>query len=80
MHGHLMGAAGALEAVISTLAIYHNTLPPTINLKKVDPKCDLDYVPNIARKVENLEYAMSNSFAFGGTGASLIFKKYSSDA
>ena len=75
MHGHLMGAAGALEAVITTLAVYQNTLPPTINLKNADPKCDLDYVPNVARKVENLEYAMSNSFAFGGTGASLIFKK-----
>lgn len=75
MHGHLMGAAGALEAVITTLAVYHNQLPPTINLKNPDPKCDLDYVPNVARKVEKLEYAMSNSFAFGGTGATLIFKK-----
>lgn len=75
MHGHLMGAAGALEAVITTLAVYNNKLPPTINLKNADPKCDLDYVPNVARKVENLEYAMSNSFAFGGTGAALIFKK-----
>ena len=75
MHGHLMGAAGALEAIITTLAVYHNQLPPTINLKKPDPTCDLDYVPNISRTVDRLEYAMSNSFAFGGTGAALIFKK-----
>lgn len=75
MHGHLMGAAGALEAIITTLAVYHNELPPTINLKHPDPKCDLDYVPNASRKVERLAYAMSNSFAFGGTGATLIFKK-----
>ena len=75
MHGHLMGAAGALEAIITTLAVYHNELPPTINLKNPDPKCDLDYVPSVSRKVERLEYAMSNSFAFGGTGATLIFKK-----
>jgi 3-oxoacyl-[acyl-carrier-protein] synthase II len=76
-HGHLMGAAGALEAVITLLAIQNNTLPPTINLANADPECDLDYVPNMARKLPNLEYAMSNSFAFGGTGASLIFKKFS---
>ena len=75
MHGHLMGAAGALESVITTLAIYANTLPPTINLKSPDPTCDLDYVPNVSRLVPRLDYAMSNSFAFGGTGASLILKK-----
>jgi beta-ketoacyl-acyl-carrier-protein synthase II len=75
MHGHLMGAAGALEAVITTLAVYSNELPPTINLKLPDPTCDLDYVPNITKTVPQLDYAMSNSFAFGGTGASLIFKK-----
>ncbi len=76
-HGHLMGAAGALEAVITLLAIQHNTLPPTINLANPDPECDLDYVPNVAKKLSSLDYAMSNSFAFGGTGASLIFKKFS---
>jgi 3-oxoacyl-[acyl-carrier-protein] synthase II len=75
MHGHLMGAAGALEAIITTLAVYNNKIPPTINLKDPDPVCDLDYVPNVARAVDRLDYAMSNSFAFGGTGASIILKK-----
>jgi 3-oxoacyl-[acyl-carrier-protein] synthase II len=77
MHGHLMGAAGALEALITLLAMQNNTLPPTINLANPDPECDLDYVPNVAKKLPSLDYAMSNSFAFGGTGASLIFKKFS---
>lgn len=75
MHGHLMGAAGALEAVISTLAVHSNNLPPTINLAQPDPECDLDYVANVSKKLPRLEYAMSNSFAFGGTGAALILKK-----
>jgi 3-oxoacyl-[acyl-carrier-protein] synthase II len=75
MHGHLMGAAGALEAVITTLAVHSNTLPPTINLAHPDPECDLDYVPNHSKTLTKLEYAMSNSFAFGGTGAALILKK-----
>lgn len=75
MHGHLMGAAGGLEAIITTLALETNQIPPTINLKIPDPKCDLDYVPNTARIVENLNCAMTNSFAFGGTGASLILRK-----
>ncbi|TSA42852.1 MAG: beta-ketoacyl-[acyl-carrier-protein] synthase family protein, partial [Methylotenera sp.] len=75
MHGHLMGATGALEAIITTLAVYNNKLPPTINLSNPDPECDLDYVPNVAKTLPRLNYAMSNSFAFGGTGASLIFKK-----
>jgi len=75
MHGHLMGATGALEAIITTLAVNTNTLPPTTNLNNPDPLCDLDYVPNIARVIPKLNYAMSNSFAFGGTGASLVFKK-----
>ena len=74
-HGHLMGAAGALEAVISLLALNKNTLPPTINLATPDPTCDLDYVPNIAKQLPYLDCVMSNSFAFGGTGATLIFKK-----
>jgi 3-oxoacyl-[acyl-carrier-protein] synthase II len=75
MHGHLMGAAGALEAVITTLAVCSNKLPPTINLAHPDPECDLDYVPNVSKTLPKLEYAMSNSFAFGGTGAALILKK-----
>ena len=74
-HGHLMGAAGALEAVISLLALHSNTLPPTINLAQPDPACNLDYVPNTAKTLPSLDYVMSNSFAFGGTGAALIFKK-----
>ena len=76
MHGHLMGAAGALEAVITVLAQQKNQLPPTINLVNPDPECDLDYVPNVAKSLPKFEYAMSNSFAFGGTGASIIFKKF----
>lgn len=75
MHGHLMGAAGALEAIITTLAVYHNHLPPTINLHQPDPECDLDYVANVSRTITRLGFAMSNSFAFGGTGAALILKK-----
>jgi 3-oxoacyl-[acyl-carrier-protein] synthase II len=75
MHGHLMGATGALEAIITTLAVYNNKLPPTINLSNPDPECDLDYVPNVSKTLPRLNYAMSNSFAFGGTGASLVFKK-----
>lgn len=75
MHGHLMGAAGALEAIISIQALARNELPPTINLTQPDPACDLNNVANVAQKVEDLRYVMSNSFAFGGTGASLIFKK-----
>ena len=74
-HGHLMGAAGALEAVISLLALNSNTLPPTINLVQPDPACDLDYVPNTAKTLPSLDCVMSNSFAFGGTGVALIFKK-----
>lgn len=74
MHGHLMGAAGALEATITLLAIKNTNLPPTINLDTPDPECDLDYVANSSRDCE-IEYAMSNSYAFGGTGVSLIFKK-----
>ncbi len=74
MHGHLLGAAGGLEAAISVLALKHGILPPTINLDDPDPACDLDYVPNTARHVE-VEHVMSNSFGFGGTNASLIFKR-----
>jgi 3-oxoacyl-[acyl-carrier-protein] synthase II len=72
--GHLLGASGGVEAVITALAIKHNTIPPTINLEHPDPECDLDYVPNQARDLR-VEFAMSNSFGFGGHNASLLLKK-----
>jgi 3-oxoacyl-[acyl-carrier-protein] synthase II len=75
MTGHLLGGAGGLEAGISVLALRHQILPPTINYEHPDPKCDLDYVPNQARKAE-VEYALSNSFGFGGTNAALLFKRW----
>ena len=74
MTGHLLGAAGGIEAVFSVLAIRDQILPPTINLDNPDPECDLDYVANVARNAP-VEYAMSNSFGFGGTNGTLIFKK-----
>jgi 3-oxoacyl-[acyl-carrier-protein] synthase II len=77
MHGHLLGAAGGLEAGISALALHHQMLPPTINLDHPDEGCDLDYVPHTARKAE-VTYALSNSFGFGGTNAALLFRKYDS--
>ena len=76
MTGHLLGAAGGIEAVFSVLAIHRRTLPPTINYITPDPECDLDYVPNEAREVSELRYALSNSFGFGGTNAALLFKRY----
>ncbi|HYB62033.1 MAG TPA: beta-ketoacyl-ACP synthase II [Methylomirabilota bacterium] len=75
MTGHLLGGAGGLEAGISVLALYHKILPPTINYEVPDPACDLDYVPNHARETA-VEYALSNSFGFGGTNAALIFKHW----
>jgi 3-oxoacyl-[acyl-carrier-protein] synthase II len=75
MTGHLLGAAGALEGGITALAIYHQVMPPTINLEHPDPECDLDYVPNTARAA-SITYAMSNSFGFGGTNAVLLFKRF----
>jgi 3-oxoacyl-[acyl-carrier-protein] synthase II len=75
MTGHLLGAAGGLEAGITVLAIKHQLIPPTINYDNPDPECDLDYVPNETRKA-NIEYALSNSFGFGGTNGALLFKRY----
>ena len=74
MTGHLLGAAGGIEAVFSILAIHDEVAPPTINLDNQDPDCDLDYVPNTAREMP-LKVAMSNSFGFGGTNGTCIFKK-----
>jgi 3-oxoacyl-[acyl-carrier-protein] synthase II len=76
MTGHLIGAAGSLEAIIAVLAINHDFVPPTINLTHPDPECDLDYVPNKARPVK-VKTAMSNSFGFGGHNSVLIFREYS---
>jgi 3-oxoacyl-[acyl-carrier-protein] synthase II len=76
MTGHLLGGAGGLEAGIAVLALRDQVIPPTINLESPDPECDLDYVPNVARKA-TLDYALSNSFGFGGTNAALIFKRWS---
>lgn len=75
MHGHLLGAGGALELLASIFALAHQTLPPTINLKVHDPECDLDYVPCNARTGVKLTTAMSNSFAFGGTNAVLVCRR-----
>jgi 3-oxoacyl-[acyl-carrier-protein] synthase II len=75
MTGHLLGGAGGLEAGISVLALRDQILPPTINQDVPDPQCDLDYVPNAARKA-TVDYALSNSFGFGGTNAALIFKRW----
>ncbi len=74
MTGHLLGAAGGVEAVFSTLAIHHQIAPPTINLINQDPQCDLDYIPNTAREM-NIKVALSNSFGFGGTNGTLVFRK-----
>jgi len=75
MTGHLLGAAGGLEAAITVLAIRDQIVPPTINLDHTDPDCDLDYVPHASRSMP-IRYALSNSFGFGGTNAALLFKKY----
>lgn len=75
MTGHLLGAAGGLEAGIVALAMREQVIPPTINLENPDPDCDLDYVPNEKRSA-SITYALSNSFGFGGTNAALLFKRY----
>jgi 3-oxoacyl-[acyl-carrier-protein] synthase II len=74
MTGHLLGAASAIEAVFTVMAIKDGVIPPTINLHDPDPECDLDYTANEAKQ-RNLDYAMSNSFGFGGTNSTIIFKK-----
>jgi 3-oxoacyl-[acyl-carrier-protein] synthase II len=75
MTGHLLGGAGGLEAGISALAVHHQIAPPTINLDKPDPECDLDYVPHTSRPMR-IRYALSNSFGFGGTNVALLLKQY----
>ena len=76
MTGHLLGAAGGIEAIFTVLALQHQQVPPTINLDNVEDNCNLDYVANQSRKVDNLQYAVSNSFGFGGTNGSLIFARW----
>jgi len=75
MTGHLLGAAGGIEAIATAFALHHGVLPPTMNYEKPDPDCDLDYIPNQARKLD-VEVALSNAFGFGGTNATLAFRKY----
>jgi 3-oxoacyl-[acyl-carrier-protein] synthase II len=75
MTGHLLGGAGGVEAIFTVLTLKHGLIPPTINYETVDPDCDLDCVPNVARKAE-IRAAMSNSFGFGGTNATLLFKPF----
>jgi 3-oxoacyl-[acyl-carrier-protein] synthase II len=74
MIGHLLGASGGVEAGLTALVIRDQIMPPTINLENPDPECDLDYVPNQARRAE-VRYALSNSFGFGGTNGALLFKR-----
>jgi 3-oxoacyl-[acyl-carrier-protein] synthase II len=75
MTGHLLGAAGAIEAIFSVLSIRDQICPPTINYETPDPQCDLDYVPNVSRK-HKIDVVLSNSFGFGGTNSTLVFRRY----
>ena len=75
MIGHLIGAAGAVELIATTLALEHQCIPPTINYEIPDPACDLDYVPNVARKA-TINFALKNSFGFGGKNSALVIKRY----
>lgn len=75
MTGHLLGAAGAIESIITILALRDQSVPPTINLENPDEDCDLDFVPNEARQIKNVNYMLCNSFGFGGTNASIVFRK-----
>lgn len=74
MTGHLLGAAGGVEAIFSLLAMARGVVPPTINYTEPDPECDLDYVPNEARQTD-VKVAISNSLGFGGTNATILFRK-----
>ncbi|MBN8283685.1 MAG: beta-ketoacyl-ACP synthase II, partial [Zoogloea sp.] len=74
MTGHLLGGAGGLESVLTTLAVYHQVSPPTINIFDQDPECDLDYCANVARPMK-IDVAMKNNFGFGGTNGTLVFRK-----
>jgi 3-oxoacyl-[acyl-carrier-protein] synthase II len=76
MTGHMIGAAGAIEAAICVLTIQNGVIPPTINYVNPDPECDLDYVPNVARKAD-VKTTLSNTFGFGGHNSALIIRKYS---
>jgi 3-oxoacyl-(acyl-carrier-protein) synthase len=76
MTGHLLGAAGGIESAFAAKVVETGIIPPTINYETPDPECDLDYVPNQARKAE-ITHVLSNSFGFGGTNATLIFSKHS---
>ena len=78
MTGHLLGAAGGLEAAFAIMAIRDGVVPPTINLENSDPDCDLDYVPNKSRQMK-VDVSMSNTFGFGGHNSVLIFKRYTGD-
>ena len=78
MTGHMLGAAGGVEAAITAMALQRGVLPPTTNYVTPDPECDLDYVPNVARE-QRIDYAMSNSFGFGGTNAALVLSRYKGD-
>ena len=75
MTGHLLGAAGGLETAVAALAVHEDVIPPTINYEKPDPECDLDCVPNVARRVP-VRLALNNSFGFGGTNATLLLRKH----
>jgi 3-oxoacyl-[acyl-carrier-protein] synthase II len=75
MHGHLVGAAGAVELGLTLMAVAQGRVPPTANLTNPDPECDLDFVPVHGREVPGLEYALSNSFGFGGSNASLVVRR-----
>jgi 3-oxoacyl-(acyl-carrier-protein) synthase len=75
--GHCLGGAGAVEALFTTLAVHEGVLPPTINYEVEDPECDLDYVPNVARKAD-VAVAVNNSFGFGGHNACVVIRRYSS--
>jgi 3-oxoacyl-[acyl-carrier-protein] synthase II len=77
MTGHLLGGAGGVEAAFTVLTLHRGVIPPTINYENPDPDCDLDYVPNASRRAD-VRVALSNSFGFGGTNATLVFRRYDS--